>query len=122
MERSRSIKTGVAACVLSLALSAAGFAPTIYVDDDAPADFHTIQAAIDDANDGDTVLVAPALIPGRETETSPFVRRPLRSGARRVPEIASSIVATAGPEDTRVSGSSMATPHLLACLLSMASP
>jgi len=31
---------------------------TITVDDDGPADFSTIQAAIDDANDGDTVLIA----------------------------------------------------------------
>ncbi|HCO95571.1 MAG TPA: hypothetical protein DIU00_16750 [Phycisphaerales bacterium] len=33
--------------------------PFIYVDDDGPADFNNIQAAIDTANDGDTVLVAP---------------------------------------------------------------
>jgi len=33
-------------------------ARVITVDDDAPADFDNIQAAIDDANDGDTVLVA----------------------------------------------------------------
>ncbi len=32
-------------------------ARTIYVDDDGPADFNNIQAAIDDANNGDTVLV-----------------------------------------------------------------
>jgi len=31
---------------------------TITVDDDGPADFSTIQAAIDDANEGDTVFVA----------------------------------------------------------------
>ena len=31
---------------------------TIYVDDDGPADFSTIQAAIDDSNDGDTIIVA----------------------------------------------------------------
>jgi len=30
---------------------------TIYVDDDGPADFNNIQAAIDDANHGDTVVV-----------------------------------------------------------------
>ncbi|MHC4286161.1 MAG: hypothetical protein ACYSWZ_24785 [Planctomycetota bacterium] len=30
----------------------------ITVDDDGPADFNTIQAAIDDSNDGDTVIVA----------------------------------------------------------------
>jgi len=36
-------------------------ARTITVDDDGPADFPTIQAAIDDANDGDTVLVSPGV-------------------------------------------------------------
>jgi len=36
----------------------------IYVDDDGPADFNTIQAAIDDCNDGDTVLVAPGTYTG----------------------------------------------------------
>jgi hypothetical protein len=34
-------------------------ARTITVDDDGPADFDNIQAAIDDANDGDTVVVQP---------------------------------------------------------------
>ena len=34
---------------------------TIYVDDDGPADFNNIQAAIDDANDGDTVIVEKGL-------------------------------------------------------------
>jgi hypothetical protein len=37
---------------------------TIYVDDDAPADFSTIQAAIDDANDGDTVVIQPGTYTG----------------------------------------------------------
>ena len=36
----------------------------IYVDDDGPADFNTIQAAIDDANNGDTVLVTPGTYTG----------------------------------------------------------
>jgi hypothetical protein len=64
MERNRSIRTAVAACVLSLALSATSPARTIYVDDNAPADFRTIQAAIDDANDGDTIIIRPGTYTG----------------------------------------------------------
>jgi len=36
-----------------------GQARIITVDDDAPADFNNIQAAIDDANNGDTVEIQP---------------------------------------------------------------
>ena len=36
----------------------------IYVDDDGPADFTNIQAAIDDANHGDTVEVRPGTYTG----------------------------------------------------------
>ncbi len=36
----------------------------IYVDNDGPADFNNIQAAIDDANDGDTILVADGIYTG----------------------------------------------------------
>ena len=34
---------------------------TVYVDDDGTADFNNIQAAIDDSNDGDTIIVQPGL-------------------------------------------------------------
>jgi predicted outer membrane repeat protein len=37
---------------------------TICVDDDGPADFNNIQAAIDDANDGDTIFVADGTYTG----------------------------------------------------------
>ena len=44
--------------LIVLTFSATAHAKIIYVDDDAPADFNIIQAAIDDSNDGDTIIVA----------------------------------------------------------------
>jgi len=39
-------------------------ATTTYVDDDRPADFHTIQAAIDESRDGDVIIVGPGIYTG----------------------------------------------------------
>ncbi len=50
--------------LLSLFLVTPSLAITITVDDDAPADFNNIQAAIDDANDGDIIEVQPGLYEG----------------------------------------------------------
>ena len=47
--------------VFLLVIMAAATGKVIYVDDDGPADFNTIQAAIDDSNDGDTIIVQPGL-------------------------------------------------------------
>ncbi|KKG12813.1 PGF-pre-PGF domain-containing protein [Methanosarcina sp. 2.H.A.1B.4] len=51
--------------VLALYLSAGGSASaaTIYVDDDGSADYETIQAALNDAVDGDTIIVNPGTYP-----------------------------------------------------------
>ncbi|MHC4693223.1 MAG: right-handed parallel beta-helix repeat-containing protein, partial [Planctomycetota bacterium] len=49
--------------LLGMTVSAAS-ARTIYVDDDGPADFNTIQAAIDDSNNGDTIIVADGTYTG----------------------------------------------------------
>jgi len=45
-------------------LSSLGAGKTIYVDDDGPADFKTIQAAIEDSNNGDVIIVAPGTYTG----------------------------------------------------------
>lgn len=50
--------------VLVLALSPSSPAKTISVDDDGPADYTTIQAAIDAAVDGDAVIVQPGTYTG----------------------------------------------------------
>ena len=54
----------IIAILAVLAGVAASRARIITVDDDGPADFNNIQAAIDDANDGDTVLVADGTYTG----------------------------------------------------------
>ena len=62
-------ETNLKACLLmsifllGMARTAAS-ARTIYVDDDVPADFSHIQAAIDDSNDGDTIIVADGIYTG----------------------------------------------------------
>ncbi len=56
---------GLAVFFCALTLTSPIFASrTITVDDDAPADFSTIQAAIDDANDGDEVVIQPGTYAG----------------------------------------------------------
>ncbi len=51
-------------CVIIVSLCSLTSGRIIYVDDDGPADFNTIQAAIDASADGDVVLVAPGTYRG----------------------------------------------------------
>jgi hypothetical protein len=64
MKRNDSFRAAMAAFTLTLGLCPAGAGRVIYVSNSGPADFRMIQAAIDDANDGDTVLVAPGTYSG----------------------------------------------------------
>jgi len=59
-----SARTCLAASLLALSLISTADARIITVDNDAPADFNNIQAAIDDANDGDTVEIQPGTYTG----------------------------------------------------------
>ncbi len=62
--------------VLVVSLVPAVFAcagATITVDDDGPADFNNIQAAINDASDGDTIIVCPGTYSGPETGDIEFL-------------------------------------------------
>jgi hypothetical protein len=54
-----NVKGSLGVWLILLIVPAASFAgKIIYVDNDGPADFNSIQPAINDANDGDTILVA----------------------------------------------------------------
>ena len=73
------------AALICLVLAASSPARTITVDNDAPADFTTIQAAIDDANDGDTIVVADGIYTGQgniNINPGPGVISQLRVGLR----------------------------------------
>ena len=56
------MKTAI--CILAILAAIPCRARTITVDDDAPADFNNIQAAIDHAWDGDVVIVNPGIYTG----------------------------------------------------------
>lgn len=63
-------------------------AKTIYVDNDNPADFNNIQAGIDAAEDGDTVLVAPGEY---------IVTEPINYGGKNI-----ILKSEEGPENTTI--------------------
>ena len=73
----------ITACILSIP---AATARTIYVDDDGPADFNNIQAAIDDANDGDTVLVADGTYTGDGNRDIDFLGKAITVRSENGPE------------------------------------
>jgi len=60
----RNLKAWLIIVFLLGILCTAAAGGTIYVDDDGPADFNNIQAAIDDSNDGDTIIVADGVYTG----------------------------------------------------------
>jgi hypothetical protein len=64
MKRGTYLKTCVIIVFLLSTAYTTSAARTIYVDDDGPADFNTIQAAINDSNDGDTIIVSDGTYTG----------------------------------------------------------
>jgi len=65
-------------CIVVLTLAAIPCqARTITVDDDNPADFNNIQAAINDANNGDTVEIQPGTYTGPGNRDIDFLGKPI---------------------------------------------
>ncbi|MCK4787687.1 MAG: DUF3160 domain-containing protein [Desulfobacteraceae bacterium] len=64
MSGNTNLKTSVLVAAFSLAMVSSATARTITVDCNGPSDFNNIQAAIDDANDGDIVVVGPGTYTG----------------------------------------------------------
>ena len=61
--RSNALSTSALSVLFTVACASSALADTWTVDDDGPADFSTIQAAVDAAAAGDTLLVASGLYP-----------------------------------------------------------
>ncbi len=78
MSQTESTKAVLVACVFVLGTGPISIARVIYVDDDGPADFSTIQAAIDDANDGDTIVIQPGTYTGPGNRNMDFAARALK--------------------------------------------
>ena len=75
---------------------------TIYVDDDSPSDFSTIQAAIDDANESDTVLVAPGNYTGEGNRDIDFKGKAITVKSEEGPQTC--IIDCQGSEDDQHRG------------------
>ena len=61
MKKTKNLNVWLAMAMLLLLMVSTAAGRTIHVDDDGPADFNTIQEAIDDSNDADTIIVKPGL-------------------------------------------------------------
>jgi hypothetical protein len=72
--------------IFLLAIVPAASGKVIYVDDDMPADFNTIQAAIDDSNDGDTIIVADGIYTGEGNRDIDFLGKAIAVRSENGPE------------------------------------
>ncbi|MHC4619708.1 MAG: hypothetical protein ACYTEQ_18335 [Planctomycetota bacterium] len=83
MNRRENLDMVLAVCVFLAALAGLAARRTICVDLNGSADFTTIQAAIDDANNGDRIEVAPE----NYNEAINFLGKPLRLYSTDGPDI-----------------------------------
>ena len=69
-----------------LTFNSTSHAKTIYVDDDGPADFNNIQAAIDDSNDGDILSVADGTYTGKGNRNIDFLGKAISVRSENGPQ------------------------------------
>ncbi len=72
MTSALNLKTELMALILLLTVASAQAGRTWFVDDDQPANFTTIQAAIDAAANGDTILIRDGIYNGPGNEHISF--------------------------------------------------
>jgi len=98
MKRGTYLKTSgmILVFLLSTTLTSSA-ARTINVDDDGPADFNTIQAAINDANDGDTIIVSDGTYTGDGNRDIDFLGKAITLRSENGPE--NCIIDCQGSED-----------------------
>ena len=89
----------VAVVLMTLVVAASCPARTITVDDDGVAAFNTIQAAIDDANDGDTVEIQPGRYTGSGNRDIDFKGKAITVRSKSGPE--DCIIDCGGDESNR---------------------
>ena len=87
MMRVINCRVCVSIAMLLLTLASAATGRTIYVDDDGPADFSDIQAAIDDSNDGDIIEVRPGTYTGTGNRNIDFKGKAITVKGKYGPEI-----------------------------------
>jgi Disaggregatase related len=90
----------VAVTAAFLGAVGAAYGEVISVDEDGPADFATIQEAIDDANDGEVVLVAPGTYTGDGNRDIDFKGKAITVRSDQGPE--SCIIDCGGPHPAYV--------------------
>jgi parallel beta-helix repeat protein len=86
MSMGTNLKSGVIILVFVVGMVSIAAGRTIYVDGDGPADFNTIQAAIDDAYDGDTIIVSDGTYTGGGNRDLDFLGKAIALRSENGPE------------------------------------